>query len=83
MIFEKIKLLSKSLICLLIINLKILFCKINSKKIIVFCYPNYKLKNISKFYIEDLFNIKKNFKIIYLSTDKNNLNIMKYLSIII
>ena len=75
MIFEKIKLLSKSLICLLIINLKILFCKINSKKIIVFCYPNYKLKNISKFYIEDLFNIKKNFKIIYLSTDKNNLNI--------
>ena len=74
MIFEKIKLLSKSLIYLLIVNLKILFCKINCTKIIIFCYPNYKLKNISKFYIEDLFNIKGNFKIIYLSTDKTNLN---------
>ena len=58
MIFEKIKLLSKSLVYILIINLKILFCKINNIKVIIFCYPNYKLKNISKFYIEDLFNIK-------------------------
>ncbi len=75
MIFEKIKLLLKSLIYLLTINLRILFYKINSIKVIIFCYPNYRLKNISKFHIEDLFNIKKNFKIIYLSTDKKNLNI--------
>ena len=73
-IFEKIKFLSKSLIYILILNLKIIFYKINSIKVIIFCYPNYKLKNISKFYIEDLFNIKNNFKIIYLSTDKKNLN---------
>ena len=74
MIFEKIKLLSKSLIYILILNLKIIFCKIKSIKVIIFCYPNYKLKNISKFYIEDLFNTKNNFKIIYLTTDKKNLN---------
>ncbi len=74
MIFEKIKLLSKSLIYVLIVNLKILFCKINSVRVIIFCYPNYKLKNISKFYIEDLFNIKNNFKIIYFSTDRKNLD---------
>ena len=75
MIFKKIKLLFKSLIYLLIVNSKILFCKINCMKTIIFCYPNYKLKNISKFYIEDLFNIKNNYKIIYLSTDKKNLNV--------
>ena len=32
------------------------------------------MKNISKFYIEDLFKIKGNFKVIYLSIDKKKIN---------
>lgn len=75
MTFEKLKLILKSLSCLFFLNIKILFCKINGVKVVVFCYPNSKLKSISKFYIKDLFKIKKkNFKIIYLSTDKKNLD---------
>ena len=88
MTLEKILLLLRSLSSLIILNLTIFSCKKKGKKTILFCYPNYKLKNISNYYIEDLLDLKKEFKVIFITTDKKDIkkneifiynNLIKYL----